>query len=57
MSAMPMKQVMMPPVRKLIPRGHRLEKSLAGETTLAPILTLSVANRIATSEITTATGE
>ena len=54
---MPMKQVMTPPVRKLIPRGHRFEKSFAGETTFAPMLTFSVASRIATSEITTATGE
>ena len=38
-------------------RGHRLEKSFAGETTLAPILTFSVASRIANSEMMTATGE
>ncbi len=56
-SAIPMKQVIMPPVRKLIFRGHRFEKSLAGETTLAPIFTFNVASRIASSEITTATGE
>src|SRR5437763_15926239 len=54
---MPIKQVIMPPVRKLIRRGHRLEKSFAGETTLAPMFTLSVASRIAINEITTATGE
>ena len=43
--AIPMKQVITPPMRKLIFRGQRLEKSLAGETTLAPMLTLSVASK------------
>jgi len=33
----PIKQVITPPVLKLILRGHRLEKSFAGETTLAPM--------------------
>ena len=40
---MPMKQVITPPVRKLIPRGQRFEKSLAGETTFAATLTARVA--------------
>jgi hypothetical protein len=43
-------------VRKLTLRGHKLEKSFAGETTLAPIFTFSVASKIASNEITTATG-
>jgi len=49
--AIPMKQVRMPPVRKLIFLGHRFEKSFAGETTFAPMLTFNVASRIAMSEI------
>src|SRR5713226_9539350 len=55
--ATPMKQVMTPPVLNEILRGQRLEKSLAGETTLAPIFTFNVASRMANNEITTATGE
>ena len=46
--ARPRKPVMRPPVRKLMRFGARLEKSLEGETTLAPIFTLSVATRRAT---------
>ena len=53
----PMMQVIRPPILKLIRRGQRLEKSLAGETTLAPMLILRRARRIAIKEMTTATGE
>ena len=42
--ATPMKQVIIPPVRKLIRDGHRFEKSLAGETTFAPMLTTALAS-------------
>ena len=52
-----MKQVITPPIRKLIFLGHKLEKSLAGETTFAPIFTFNVASKIANNEMTTATGE
>ncbi len=54
---MPMKQVNTPPIRKLIFRGQRLEKSFAGDTTLAPMLTFRVASNIANKETITATGE
>src|SRR5713226_5896021 len=54
--AMPTRQVISPPVRKLIRRGERLEKSLAGETTLAATLTLSVEIRRAGRASTTAKG-
>src|SRR2546426_10640592 len=53
---MPMAQVIRPPVRKLMRRGERLEKSLAGETTLAATLTLSVAISKAIIARTTAKG-
>src|SRR5437879_5703354 len=53
---MPMAQVMRPPVRKLMRRGERLEKSLAGETTLAATFTLSVAISKAIIARTTAKG-
>ena len=43
-------------MRKLMRRGERLEKSLAGETTLAATLTLSVAIRSAIIASTTANG-
>ena len=52
-----MKQVITPPVRKLIRLGHKFEKSFAGDTTLAPMFTFKVASRIAINEITTAMGE
>src|SRR6516225_4413792 len=55
--AIPMKQVITPPILKEMRRGQRLEKSLAGETTFAPILTFNVARRIASKEIITAAGE
>src|SRR5690348_8292485 len=45
----PIIAVMTPPVRKLIKRGMRLEKSLEELTTLAPIFTLRVATSKATS--------
>ncbi len=35
----------MPPVRKLMSRGARLEKSFDGETTLAAMFTFRVATR------------
>src|SRR4029077_15266596 len=53
---MPMAQVMRPPVRKLMRRGERFEKSLAGETTLAATLTLRVAMSKAIMARTTAQG-
>src|SRR5207237_8498989 len=53
---MPMAQVMRPPVRKLMRRGERFEKSLAGETTLAATLTLRVAISKAIIARTTAKG-
>src|SRR3954470_22411286 len=55
--ATPAKQVITPPTLKVIRFGHKLEKSLAGETTFAPIFTFRVASRRARREITTATGE
>src|ERR1700747_1351080 len=53
---MPIAQVIRPPVRKLMRRGERFEKSLAGETTLAATLTLSVAISKAIMARTTAKG-
>src|SRR5262249_31816785 len=55
--ATPMKQVITPPSLNEIFFGQRLEKSLAGGTTLAPMFTLRVARRIASSEIAPATGQ
>ena len=57
MMAIPMKQVITPPILKLIRRGHRFEKSFAGETTFAPMFTFNVASRMAIKDTTTATGE
>ena len=51
-----MKQVITPPILKLIFRGYRLEKSLAGETTFAATFTFSVANSNANIATTTAIG-
>src|SRR5215204_1334363 len=48
--------VIKPPVRNEIQRGKALAKSLAGETTLAAILTESVATTIVNIEIATTTG-
>src|ERR1019366_6593741 len=45
-----------PPVRKLIKRGERFEKSFDGETRFAATLTFSVASSNANIAITTATG-
>src|SRR5260370_28921786 len=53
---MTMAQLRRPPVRKLMRRGERLEKSFAGETTLAATLTLSVAMSNAIMARTTANG-
>ena len=47
---------MSPPVRKLMRFGARLEKSLEGETTLAPMFTFNVATRRATSASMAAKG-
>src|SRR5260370_366192 len=52
----PTTAVMRPPVRKLMRRGERLEKSLAGETTLAATLTVRVAMSKAIIAKTTAKG-
>jgi len=49
-------QVIKPPRGKLIRRGERFEKSLAGETTFAATLTLSVAMSRAIIARTTAKG-
>ena len=46
-----------PPVLKLISRGNALAKSLAGETTLAAMLTASVATTAVNIEMATTTGE
>ncbi len=46
-----------PPVRKLISRGKAFAKSLAGETTLAAMLTESVATTAVNMETATTTGE
>ena len=43
--------VIRPPVLKLIARGNALAKSLAGETTLAAMLTASVATTAVNIEI------
>src|SRR5205807_4661117 len=53
---MPMAQVIRPPARKLMRRGERFEKTLAGETTLAATLTLRVAMSKAIMARTTAQG-
>src|SRR5262245_27289684 len=50
---MPMTPVINPPVRKDIQRGKALAKSLAGETTLAAMLTASVATTAVNIEIAT----
>src|SRR4029453_865546 len=55
--AIPRKQVITPPVLNDIRRGHRFEKSFAGDTTFAPIFTFSVASKIASKDNTTANGE
>src|SRR5205085_10949336 len=55
--ATPTKHVITPPSLKEIRFGQRLEKSLAGETTFAPMLTFNVASKTASREITTATAE
>ena len=47
---------MSPPVLKSIERGNALAKSLAGETTLAAMLTASVATTAVNIEIATTTG-
>ncbi len=41
----------MPPILKLIRRGHRFEKSFAGETTLAATFTFSVVDETAARNI------
>src|SRR4051812_30350005 len=48
--------VISPPVRKDIRRGNALAKSLAGETTLAAMLTDSVATTTVNMDIATTTG-
>ena len=48
---------MRPPVLKLMSRGNAFAKSLAGETTLAAMLTASVATTTVNIEIATTTGE
>ncbi len=53
---MPSTPVMMPPVRKEIRRGFRLEKSFDGETTFAATLVFSVAISSATSAMNATTG-
>ena len=54
--ASPSKPVIKPPVRKLINPGARFEKSFDGETTFAPMFTLSVAINSATSASRAASG-
>ena len=51
-----MMPVIRPPVRKLIRRGQRWEKSLAGLTTLAARLVASVATQSESIAITSTTG-
>jgi hypothetical protein len=53
---MPMTPVISPPVRKEIQRGARLEKSLAGLTTLAAILVAKVAMQSASIATISTTG-
>ena len=54
--AMPRMPVMRPPVLKRIQRGNALEKSLAGETTLAAMFTASVATTTVNMETAMTTG-
>src|SRR6266508_4486083 len=56
MIAMPITPVRRPPTLKLIRLGQRLEKSLAGETTFAATLVVSVAMRRASIEVTVIQG-
>ena len=48
---------MRPPVLKLISRGNALAKSFAGDTTLAAMLTASVATTAVNIEIAITSGE
>ena len=52
----PRMPVMSPPVLNLIQRGKALAKSLAGETTLAAMLTARVATTAVNIETATTTG-
>ncbi len=54
--ASPRNPVINPPVRKLISRGYRFEKSFDGDTTFAPIFTFSVATSTAISATNATTG-
>src|ERR1700681_1024688 len=54
--AMPRMPVMMPPVRKEMRRGFKLEKSLEGDTTFAATLVFNVANNNAISATEATTG-
>src|SRR3954468_15464935 len=54
---MPMTAVMTPPVTKLILRGLRLEKSLAGETMFAAMLVWSCAQRTTTAATMMTSGD
>ncbi len=54
---MPSSPVIRPPVLKLMKRGNALAKSLAGDTTLAAMLTAIVATTTVNIEIATTTGE
>ena len=56
MITMPMMPVIRPPVLKLIARGKALAKSFAGETTLAAMLTASVATTAVNIEIAMTNG-
>jgi hypothetical protein len=49
--------VIKPPVLKLMKRGNALAKSLAGDTTLAAMLTAIVATTTVNIEIATITGD
>ena len=53
---MPSRPVINPPSRKVIQRGKALAKSLAGETTLAAMLTDSVATTTVNMQTATMTG-
>ena len=55
--AMPRTPVIRPPVLKLMKRGRAFAKSLAGETTLAAMLTASVATTAVNIEMATMRGD
>src|SRR5439155_16980441 len=54
---MPSTPVISPPVLKLMNRGNALAKSLAGDTTLAAMLTATVATTTVNIETATTTGD